>query len=385
MAPWPSQHVRRFLIGLVMAGSRILVLAGAVHVSDGWAADDSQQSVDDFLEEEDALWRNIVLDICRGVWYKQWEYPVTLPATSACAAGDLQQVGGRDFRHLRSQRANGPDLDEAGYQMCPQESLHRPGCVVYTCGVDEDPSFEVDLSMQYPNCDIFAFDPSASARRWVGYLVATLDPPLPPNFRYLPWAWGSRDALLEVPPRDVSSENGTCYDSGCSWPWDVDEWGQSSFTWHSLQLSSIARRLNHTRVDLVKMDCEGIEYLPGVLEAILALEPEQIVFEQHSFKPVVGEAWRTTDVSALEWRDMPMKLYEAGYLPIWIGREEQGLGEYTWARRELTGSRRTPPEVSELLREYRHKFMMITQHAHRYLQASSEVFEDEMALLSSCY
>eukprot|EP00747_Dinoflagellata_sp_TGD_P207892 gnl/TRDRNA2_/TRDRNA2_81425_c0_seq1.p1 gnl/TRDRNA2_/TRDRNA2_81425_c0~~gnl/TRDRNA2_/TRDRNA2_81425_c0_seq1.p1 ORF type:complete len:654 (+),score=87.72 gnl/TRDRNA2_/TRDRNA2_81425_c0_seq1:194-2155(+) len=316
------------------------------------------------LEEEDIVWRSTMQDIWFG-GYKEGEHPISIPITAECATGGLDEVGGKAWRHVRSRRANSYGLNEEAYQICPQESLHRPGCVVYTCGVDEDPSFEVDLALRHPNCDVFAFDPSAAARRWMGYLIATLDPPLPPNFRYLPWAWGSKDVVLDVPPLDVVASDGVCYDSACSWPWNSEEWGQSSSKWHHMHLLSIARRLNHTKVDLVKMDCEGIEYTPGLLEAVMALKPEQIVLEQHSFQQVEGETLgahsdaHRNEVTVQEWKDVPIKLHLAGYRPVWTGRMGRGIGEYTWTRRELTASSATWAEIIRLQKEYASNFQKL--------------------------
>ena len=53
----------------------------------------------------------------------------------------------------------------------------RPLQVVYSCGVDEDPTYEVEMARAHPECEVHAFDPSPNARRWWGYLTATAELP----------------------------------------------------------------------------------------------------------------------------------------------------------------------------------------------------------------
>eukprot|EP00747_Dinoflagellata_sp_TGD_P023329 gnl/TRDRNA2_/TRDRNA2_129727_c0_seq2.p1 gnl/TRDRNA2_/TRDRNA2_129727_c0~~gnl/TRDRNA2_/TRDRNA2_129727_c0_seq2.p1 ORF type:complete len:323 (-),score=38.98 gnl/TRDRNA2_/TRDRNA2_129727_c0_seq2:24-992(-) len=258
-------------------------------------------------------------------------YPTDVSNEAACAIGDLVLFGGCGNRTVCSSRYR--DMDEQGYQLCPQPSLYRPGCVVYSCGVDEDPTFEIDLALA-TGCEVYAFDPSPLGRRWMGYLIATADPPLPQNLHFLPWGWGEQDTVVEVSPWGVDLR-GAC--KNCLWPWDTKQWGSPSSRWQMLRLSTIARRLNHTKVDLVKMDCEGVEYSEGFVEELLALAPDQVVLEQHAIKPVFeGGGLREQRVHVEEWLTLTEKLHKANYRQVWKGRLYHDLGEYTWSRRSLT-------------------------------------------------
>jgi hypothetical protein len=69
-------------------------------------------------------------------------------------------------------------------------------------------------------------------------------------------------------------------------------------------LSSIATRLGHARIDLLKMDIEGAEY--EVLEELLAspIKPNQLLIEFHHRFPTIGLE---------KTADMIRRLQMAGY------------------------------------------------------------------------
>eukprot|EP00927_Polykrikos_kofoidii_P071223 TRINITY_DN67520_c0_g1_i1.p1 TRINITY_DN67520_c0_g1~~TRINITY_DN67520_c0_g1_i1.p1 ORF type:complete len:358 (+),score=50.79 TRINITY_DN67520_c0_g1_i1:46-1074(+) len=257
--------------------------------------------------------------------------PVSTPNVAGCNQGALRLVTGHPNSKWRSRRAK--SLEEEGYAMCPQPSLLREGCVIYSCGIDEDLAFEVSMA-QNTKCQVFAFDPSPTARRWMAYLLATADPPTPYNLHYLPWGWSDQDTVVGVDPWD-DELTGNC--PNCFWPWNSEEWGQPSSRWTVLRPGTIARRLNHTRVDLVKMDCEGAEYAHGVVEELLALNPEQFLLEQHPEMQMVLDGTLTRRrVTSPQWTRIQDLLWRHGLRQVWTGRDKPRRREYSFVDRKLT-------------------------------------------------
>eukprot|EP00928_Gymnodinium_smaydae_P001568 TRINITY_DN10573_c0_g1_i1.p1 TRINITY_DN10573_c0_g1~~TRINITY_DN10573_c0_g1_i1.p1 ORF type:complete len:332 (-),score=62.19 TRINITY_DN10573_c0_g1_i1:54-1049(-) len=319
------------------AGAAALVAAAAAALAPALGAVAGDGRLDAEAAEAAALEHRFFLQRMepwnRTLEYRGYaEYPIDTPNEAACRDGEPWVLSGRAHPELLSRRAR--SMNEAGYAMCPQRSLRRRGCVIYSCGVDEDPAFEIALARWRSNCEVFAFDPSPAARRWMAYLSATSDPPLPVNLHFLPWGWGERDAVMGVDPWGVEL-TGKC--GNCLWPWDTYEWGEPSSSWQILRPSTVARRFNHTRVDLIKMDCEGPEYADGLWDELLALAPEQIILEQHDRKQIAnGRNLSSRIVSPVEWVLLQERLHRAGFRQVWKGRLSTNLGEYTFARRDLT-------------------------------------------------
>ena len=97
-----------------------------------------------------------------------------------------------------------------------------------------------------------------------------------------PYGWDERDHVAVVDPWGIREVNGSC--PAC-WRWDVEQWGQPVAEWGLRRLVSVAQELGHPRVDLVKLDCEGVENSAQFVADLLALGPEQIVLEQHPSRP----------------------------------------------------------------------------------------------------
>eukprot|EP00929_Paragymnodinium_shiwhaense_P077772 TRINITY_DN40124_c0_g1_i1.p1 TRINITY_DN40124_c0_g1~~TRINITY_DN40124_c0_g1_i1.p1 ORF type:complete len:182 (+),score=27.99 TRINITY_DN40124_c0_g1_i1:154-699(+) len=177
----------------------------------------------------------------------------------------------------------------------------------------------------------------------MGFLAATAEPPLPWRLRFLPWGWAGSEARAFVEPREDLAR--TQYCEGCDWPWDAQQWGAPSSWWRFLSPGAIARRFNHSKVDLIKMDCEGAEYSDGLLDELIGLRPEQIILDMHPEAQVLRRGGRagggaaalsTRLVTASEWVTVQEKLMVAGYRQVWAGSLKPRSREYTFARRDLT-------------------------------------------------
>jgi FkbM family methyltransferase len=155
---------------------------------------------------------------------------------------------------------------------CPWTILTRhlnPGSVVYSGGVGEDISFELELIDRF-GLSVHVFDPSPMA----------LDT--------LAGVSGQRDKLLFKPLGLAGSAMTMGFaplgDGGNGLP----HWGKPSGSRDTVSLlcTTLAEEMKangHSRIDLLKIDIEGFEY--EVLESCLAggVLPSQICVEFHHF------------------------------------------------------------------------------------------------------
>ena len=160
--------------------------------------------------------------------------------------------------------------------------------IVYSLGVGDDIAFDLSIIEGF-GAEVHAFDPTPSSIE----MLSTAD--LPTRFHFHPWAITAEDGALKFYPRvkkdgsqstvmftmiaeDASSENAIEVPAYC--------------------LSSVASRLGHSRIDLLKMDIEGAEY--EVLEGLLAssIKPGQLLVEFHHRFPAIGLE-KTADMISL--------------------------------------------------------------------------------------
>jgi hypothetical protein len=145
-------------------------------------------------------------------------------------------------------RTDDPLFDGAKW-LCNLDTL-EPGCVIYSLGSNAQFDFEFAVAAATP-CDIFSFDCTVASSQ----IPEDLNERGLGRVHFLPWCVG-----------DVVLDNADY-----------------------VPLPEIAARLNHSRIDVLKMDVEGFEYrvIEGLFTDALAngasLEflPMQISFELH--------------------------------------------------------------------------------------------------------
>lgn len=193
----------------------------------------------------------------------------------------LKQLVGREPRFTADSDARA--VQAGGWRFHP-EGLGEDS-IVYSLGVGEDVDFDLHLITEF-GLTVHAFDPTPSTVDWLTRRS------LPERFRFHPWAVAADDGALMLYPRvrrdgrrsevmyTMVSEDGS-REAGVEVP--------------AFSIDSIARKLGHTRIDLLKMDIEGAEY--EVLDRLLesAVKPRQLLVEFHHRFAGIGPA-RTVDV-----------------------------------------------------------------------------------------
>lgn len=162
-------------------------------------------------------------------------------------------------------------------------SAIAPGSVVYSAGVGDDASFDLDIIKAH-RAVVHAFDPTPRSIEWVRGAA------LPPTFKFHPYGVGVVDAI--VPFHAPSNLEHVSYRAATS----VDTSAQFEGEVH--RISTIAKSLGHDSIDLLKLDIEGLEY--DVIEDVLTNGPpvRQLLVEfHHRFTP--GGAARTVQTVRL--------------------------------------------------------------------------------------
>jgi FkbM family methyltransferase len=149
--------------------------------------------------------------------------------------------------------------------------------VVYSVGVGDNIAWDESLIEKF-GCTVHAFDPTPRSVEWLRRQE------LPPGFVHHALAVAAHDGPLAFAlprkPRDVNFRPRTGSAVAAADTALVDNGGQL-FTAPAERLLTIARRLGHERIDVLKLDIEGGEY--AVLDDLLRSGPavRQLLVEFH--------------------------------------------------------------------------------------------------------
>lgn len=157
-----------------------------------------------------------------------------------------------------------------GFYVCP---LHlNANSIVYSFGIGEDISFDREIIRRH-GCQVFGFDPTPRVADWLQGQA------IPNEFRFMPigigTTCGSLDFYLPKNPANVSGSFVLQDNVDKSRIVRVD---MNSF-------AVIADKLGHQRIDVLKMDIEGIEYdvLPSILGAPVRISQVLVEFHDRFF------------------------------------------------------------------------------------------------------
>lgn len=169
--------------------------------------------------------------------------------------------------------------------------------IVYSLGIGEDVDFDLMLIDRF-GCEVHAFDPTPSTVDWIAQRE------LPSRFHFHPWAITARDGTLQLYPR-IRRDGSMSAVMYTMVPEDAS--AGEAIEVPAVSLASIAGRLGHERIDLLKMDIEGAEY--EVLDSLLvsAVKPAQLLVEFHHRFPGIGPA--RTEAMIRKLRDSGYRLF----------------------------------------------------------------------------
>lgn len=142
-----------------------------------------------------------------------------------------------------------------------------PDSIVYSVGLGEDISFDLALIEKCAPL-VWGFDPTPKSRSWIEAQS------LPPQFHFQPVGVGARDGEMTFYP--PANEH---YVSFSAAPGEGQT--RAPITAPVERIATIALRLGHDHIDVLKMDIEGFEY--DVLDDLLAgpLRPALLLVEFH--------------------------------------------------------------------------------------------------------
>ena len=202
----------------------------------------------------------------------------------------LKRLTGKELR-LKVE-LNVPTIKDGGWWFTA-EHLNE-NSIVYSLGVGDEVDFDLSIIEKY-GVEVFAFDPTPSS-------IDMLDhSKLPERFHFHPWAVTAEDGTLKFYPR--LRKDGT--KSDVMFTMIAEEQTRNDvIEVPAYSLRTIVGKLQHDRIDILKMDIEGAEYevLEGLLESPVL--PTQLLVEFHH-RFVENGLERTYDIIG--------RLREAGY------------------------------------------------------------------------
>jgi FkbM family methyltransferase len=145
--------------------------------------------------------------------------------------------------------------------------------IIYSFGVGEDASFDIAL-MKLTGAKIYAFDPTPRSLDYVNNNSIILgDKFIMHDFGLS----GKNEDVTFYEPKNIKNVSHSIFSKG----------EDRSITVTMKTLKSIMQSLNHTYIDLLKMDIEGAEY--GVIDDMInnKIFPSQLLIEfHHRFKNI---------------------------------------------------------------------------------------------------
>ena len=178
-------------------------------------------------------------------------------------------------------------LDSDGWQYIPD--LLGPHSIVYSLGVGDSIDLDIDLIHHY-SLTVHAFDPTPYTEEWVSSLE------LPANFVFHPWAAAGKDGSLRL-FRRVNTRGKK---SVVMWTADDNAGDESDFIdAPAYTVRTMMEKLEHERVDLLKVDVEGAEY--EILDSLgdIANLPTQLLVEFHHRFPSIGKQRTAASIEKL--------------------------------------------------------------------------------------
>lgn len=179
----------------------------------------------------------------------------------------LKQLAGKELKVTPDIRVD--CVTDGGWSY--DNRLLNEDSIVYSLGVGDFIDFDLGV-IQRCGSRVFAFDPTPVSKSHVD------NTDLPEQFHFFAWAAAGEDGTLTLYPRvkndgTLSTDMFTLQPEAASADAGVES--------PALTIQTMAEKLGHERIDLLKMDIEGAEY--DVIDALLesSLRPRQLLIEFH--------------------------------------------------------------------------------------------------------
>jgi FkbM family methyltransferase len=199
-------------------------------------------------------------------------------------------------------------LGNAGACWCVCPGSLSESSVVYSFGVGEDVSFDLELIRRF-RVELHAFDPTPRSIDWI------TSQPLPHRFIFHNFGIHDHDGIaVFTPPENANHVSYSALQRRTT--------SVSAIKGRVHRLATIMEQLGHTDLDLLKMDIEGAEY--GVLADLVRchIPVKQLLVEFHHRWPEVGIEQTKHAIRALN---------SAGYLIFCVSPSGE---EYSFVRSE---------------------------------------------------
>ena len=185
----------------------------------------------------------------------------------------FRAIRGRAFWQGRQIRCERLHLGNEGACWCVCPDHLSSASVVYSFGVGEDISFDLELIRQF-QVQLHAFDPTPRSIEWIKSQI------LPKEFVFHEYGLADFNGCCKfLPPKNPSHISHTIVQRDSPWP---------AIELPVQRLATIMQSLGHDQIDLLKMDIEGAEY--GVVRDFLSsgVHIGQLLVEFHHRWPEVG-------------------------------------------------------------------------------------------------